>query len=77
MRKVVDTLGEAALYISQCHALSGCDMTAYFYFQGKTQLWERAVKASGGLILISKLGATENLYDEDMGDIIEFVRRFL
>ena len=52
-------------------------MTAYFYFQGKTQLWERAVKASGGLILISKLGARENLYDEDMGDIIEFVQRFL
>ena len=28
---------EAALYLSQFHALSGCDTTAYFYFCGKKQ----------------------------------------
>ena len=27
--------------------------------------------------MISKLGATEHLSDEDMGDIIKFVRRFV
>ena len=77
LRKAGDTLGEAALYFPQFHALTGCDTTAYFYFDGKTQPWELVIKASGGLSLISKLGATENLSDEDMSDIIEFVRRFV
>ena len=50
LRKVADTLGEETLYLSQFHTLSGCDTTAYFNFRGKTQLWEYAVKTSGGLI---------------------------
>ena len=50
LQKVADTLGEAALYLSQFHALSGCDTTAYFYFHGRTQPWEPVIKASGGLV---------------------------
>ena len=72
-----DTLGEAALYLPQFHALTGCKRTAYFYFHGKTQPWAPVIKASEGLSLISKLGSKENLSDEDMGDIIEFVLRFV
>ena len=53
------------------------NVESFRLFHGKTQPWELVIKASGGLSLISKLGATENLSDEDMSDIIEFVRRFV
>ena len=58
LRKVADILSEAALYFPQFHAFTGCDTTAYFYFHGRTQPWEPVIKASGGLHLIRKLGAT-------------------
>ena len=53
--KVADILGDAALYLPQFHALTGCDSTAFSYFRGKTKPWECAVKASGDLSLIRKL----------------------
>ena len=58
LQKVADILGEAALCVSQFHAFSGCDTTTFFYCGGKTLLCNHAVKASGSLILICKLGAT-------------------
>ena len=67
-------LGDAALYLPKFHALTGCDTTAYFYFRGKTKPWERASKVLGGLKLIDQLGGEENLTDEALANIVEFVR---
>ena len=77
LKKVALSLGHAALYLPQYHALTGCDTTAYFYFRGKTQPWERAMKVPGGLNLINQLGIDTNLSNEALADIVEFVRRFV
>ena len=77
LRKVADSLGNAALYLPKFHALTGCDTTVYFYFRGKTKPWERALKVPDGLKLISQLGVEEKLTDEALANIVEFVRKFV
>ena len=77
LRKVADSLGNAALYLPKFLALIGCDTTAYFYFRGKTKPWESALEVPDGLKLISQLGVEEKLTDEALANIVEFVRKFV
>ena len=55
LKKVAELVGNAAIYLPQYHALTGCDTTSYFYFRGKTGPWERAVKSPDSFHLIEDL----------------------
>ena len=77
LKKVAELVGNVAIYLPQYHALTGCDTTSYFYFRGKTGPWERAVKSPDSFHLIEDLGKENDLRDEALDDIAEFVRRFV
>ena len=48
-----------------------------FHFSGKIKPWERAMMLPDGLKLIDELGVNENLSDNAMEDIVEFVRKYV
>ena len=75
LRKVADSLGEAALYLPKYHALTGRDTTAYFHFRGKIKPWERTMMVPGGLKLIDEIGVDENFSDNAIEDIVKIVRK--
>ena len=74
---IVKNLGyEASKLLAHYHALTGCDVTSYFYRIGKIIPFKKAVE-NGTLELISGLGTTETLDSECLESCLDFIRTIL
>ena len=77
LAKMSDFYGENAKYLLLFHCLTGCDTTSYYYFKGKSQPWERALKSPSSFLLLRELGKTEELSQKGIDDCVEFVRHIV
>ena len=77
LAKMSDFYGENAKYLLLFHCLTGCDTTSYYYFKGKSQPWERALKSPSSFFLLRELGKTEELSQNGIDDCVEFVRHIV
>ena len=70
-----DSVGRDVFSIlSQLHAITGSDTAAYKFNIGKVRVLQKVIKDPSSTLLISKLGTTVLLSDDDIEKAMQFIQ---
>ena len=74
INNIVQKLGTSnSLLLPQFHAISGCDITSFFFYKRRKIPFKKA-HSSGLLSLLDTLGSTDEILVETIDDCTEFIR---
>ena len=73
-RDMSNSLGEYVSYLPMFHAITGCDITSYYHFTGKSAPWRKLLQNPNMLLLIKDLGKEKLLSEQAIDSCVEFVR---
>ena len=70
-----DSVGrDVCSILQQLHAITGSDTAAYKFNIGKVRVLKKVIKDPSGTLLISKLGTTVLLSDDDIEKAMQFIQ---
>ena len=78
MIMIHDSVGrDVCSILPQLHAITGSDTTAYKFNIGKVRVLKKVIKDPSSTLLISKLGTTVLLSDDDIEKAMQFIQTIM